>query len=156
MSELVRGSSVPLFDRLASGEGQGGAGAFLLPPDQLEASIARELSRLFNTRCRLPPSRLSESTGTSIDYGIPDFSAMSPRHAEDRELIEKALVQAIGFYEPRMRRIAVKVMEVPGRRDAAVATVSGDVMIGLKPQRVSFALNLNPSQPDATSPPHRV
>ncbi|MDB5874558.1 MAG: hypothetical protein JWQ07_4000 [Ramlibacter sp.] len=150
MSELVRGSSVPLFDRLASSEAPGGVGAFLLLPEHLEASVARELSRLFNTRCRLAPSAMSESTGTAIDYGIPDFSALSPRNDEDRTLIEKALVQAVGFFEPRMRNVAVKVSEVPGRGDTAVATVSGDLTIGLKPQRVSFALNLNPSRDSAT------
>ena len=149
MSELVRGSSVPLFDRLASNEAPQGVGAFLLLPEHLEASVARELSRLFNTRSRIAPSAMAESTGTSIDYGIPDFSAMSPRNDEDRTLIEKALVQAIGFYEPRMRNVAVKVSEVPGRGDTAVATVSGDLTIGLKPQRVSFALNMNPSRDDA-------
>jgi type VI secretion system protein ImpF len=152
MSELVRGSSVPLFDRLASSEGPVGAGAFLLLPEHLEASVARELSRLFNTRSRIAPSAMSESTGTAIDYGIPDFSALSPRNDEDRVVIEKALVQAIRFYEPRMRNVAVKVSEVAGRGDGALATISGDLTIGLKPQRVSFALNLNPSRDDATQP----
>ena len=146
MSELVRGSSVPLFDRLASSEAPGGVGAFLLLPEHLEASIARELSRLFNTRCRLSPSEMGESTGTAIDYGIPDFSALSPRNEEDRAAIEKSLVQAVGFYEPRMSNVAVKVSEVAGRGDRAIATVSGDVRIGLKAQRVSFALNMNPSR----------
>ena len=151
MSELVRGSSVPLFDRLAASEGPGAGGSFLLLPEHLEASIARELSRLFNTRCRLPPSAMSESTGTVIDYGIPDFSAMSPLHDHDVELMQKSLVQAIEFFEPRMQRVAVKVAVVPGRRDAAIATVSGDVIIGLKAQRVSFALSLNSSsQSEAT------
>ena len=149
MTELVRGSSVPLFDRLAASEAPGGVGAFLLLPEQLEASVARELSRLFNTRSRIAPSAMAQSTGTAIDYGIPDFSALSPRNDEDRVVIEKALVQAIGFYEPRMRNVAVKVSEVAGRGDRAVATVSGDLTIGLKPQRVSFALNMNPSQDDA-------
>jgi type VI secretion system protein ImpF len=149
MSELVRGSSVPLFDRLASSEGPQGAGAFLLLPQQLEASVARELSRLFNTRSRIAPSAMSESTGTTIDYGIPDFSALSPRNDEDRALIEKALVQAISFYEPRMTRVAVKVSEVAGRGDTAIATVSGDLTIEMKPQRVSFSLNMNPSRDDA-------
>ena len=150
MSELVRGSSVPLFDRLGASQGGAGAGSFLLLPEQLEASIARELSRLFNTRSRLPPSAMAESTGTTIDYGIPDFSAMSSRNDDDVKLMQKALLQAISFYEPRMQRVAVKIAPVPERRDAAVVTVSGDVMIGLKPTRVSFALNLNPSQADAT------
>jgi type VI secretion system protein ImpF len=146
MSELVRGSSVPLFDRLASSEAPGGVGAFLLLPEQLEASIARELSRLFNTRSRLSFTEMAASTGTSIDYGIPDFSALSPRNGDDRDLIEKGLAQAVRFYEPRMRNVVVKVSDVPGRGDAAVATVSGDVTIGMKPQRVSFALNMNSSR----------
>lgn len=148
MSQLVRGSSVPLFDRLASTDGPLGAGAFLLLPEQLEASVARELSRLFNTRSRIAPSAMSQSTGTAIDYGIPDFSAYSPRNDEDRALIEKALVQAISFYEPRMKNVGVKVSEVPGRGDTAIATISGDLTIGLRPQRVSFSLNMNPSRSD--------
>jgi type VI secretion system protein ImpF len=153
MTVLVRGSSVPLFDRLASSEAPGGVGAFLLLPEHLEASIARELARLFNTRCRLEPSNMAHSTGTSIDYGVPDFSALSPRNDDDRTLIEKALTQAIGFYEPRMSAVSVKVSAVQGRGDVAVATVSGDVVIGLKSQRVSFGLSINPSQPDATYQP---
>src|SRR6478609_4506746 len=131
MSELVRGSSVPLFDRLASQEAPGGVGAFLLLPEHLEASIARELSRLFNTRCRLGPSEMADSTGTTIDYGIPDFSPLSPRSGDDRALIEKGLAQAIGFYEPRMKNVVVKVFEAVGRSDSATATVSGDLTIGM-------------------------
>src|SRR4051812_39205995 len=100
MSELIRGSSVPLFDRLAFSESAGGAGVTLLSPEDLEASIARELSRLFNTRSRVPASRMAESTGTSIDYGIPDISSLSPRRDDDRELMEKALAMAITFFEP--------------------------------------------------------
>jgi len=143
MTELVRGSSVPLFDRLASSDSQEGVGAFLLLPEHLEASIARELSRLFNTRSRLAPSQYATGTGTVIDYGIPDFSAMSPRHAEDRELLQGALKQAIACYEPRLQNVAVTVAAVPQRGDQAVVTVSGDVTIGLKTQRVSFELGLN-------------
>jgi type VI secretion system protein ImpF len=145
MSELVRGSSVPLFDRLASSEAQEGVGAFLLLPEDLQASIARELARLFNTRSRLMPSEYANSTGTVIDYGIPDFSALSPRHAEDRELLESSLKQAIVHYEPRLQNVAVKVAAVPHRGDKAVVTVSGDVFIGLKSQRVSFELGLDPA-----------
>ncbi|MEP6789867.1 MAG: type VI secretion system baseplate subunit TssE [Ramlibacter sp.] len=150
MSELVRGSSVPLFDKLSSTESRVSAGAFLLLPEQLEASIATELTRLFNTRSRLRPSQYRESTGTVIDYGIPDFSALSPRRGEDRELLESALTGAVSAFEPRMTNVAVKVAPVPERGDAAIVTVSGDVVIGLKPQRMSFALNLNPSQTGAT------
>jgi type VI secretion system protein ImpF len=146
MSELVRGSSVPLFDRLSSSEGPGGIGAFLLLPEQLQASIARELARLFNTRSRLGLSEYAQGSGTVIDYGIPDFSALSPRRGEDREALEAALVQAVRHYEPRLQNVKIRIEAVPERGDVAAATVSGDVSIGLQHQRVSFSMNLNPSQ----------
>jgi type VI secretion system protein ImpF len=152
MSELVRGSSVPLFDRLSSSEGPGGIGAFLLLPEQLEASIAQELARLFNSRSRLSLSELDRSTGTVIDYGIPDFSALSPRRGEDREALERALAMSIGFFEPRLKNVRVLVEPVPDRGDVAAVTISGDMTIGLQHQRVSFALNLNPSQDVARAP----
>jgi type VI secretion system protein ImpF len=150
MTELVRGSSVPLFDRLAQQEGPEGTGAFLLSPDQMQASVARELARLFNTRSRLALSDIARSTGTVIDYGVPDFSALSPRRGEDRELLERALVQAITQFEPRLTHVRVKVDAVPERGDVAAVVVSADMAVGLQAQRVSFSLNLNPSQ-DATS-----
>ena len=152
MSELVRGSSVPLFDRLSSNEGPGGIGAFLLLPEQLEASIARELARLFNTRNRLSLSEHGSSTGTVIDYGIPDFSALSPRRGEDRDKLESALLAAVNFYEPRLKNVKVKVEAVADRGDVAAVTLSGDMTIGLQHQRVSFSLNLNPSQDVARTP----
>jgi type VI secretion system protein ImpF len=146
MTELVRGSSVPLFDRLALAEGADGTGAFLLSPQQMEASVARELARLFNTRSRLSLSDMSQSTGTVIDYGVPDFSALSPRRGEDRELLERALVQSITDFEPRLSNVKVKVEPAPDRGDVAAVVVNADMTVGLQAQRVSFSLNLNPSQ----------
>lgn len=152
MSQLVRGSSVPLFDRLALHEERPGTGAFLLLPEQLEASIGLELSRLFNTRTRLMPSQYGQSTGTVIDYGIPDFSALSPSRGEDLELMQAALVQAIAHFEPRLRNVTVVVSPEPGRGHAAWARIGGDVMIGLKQQRVSFDLALDDSAKPAGAP----
>lgn len=145
MAELVRGSSVPLFDRLAAGNDQEGSASWLLLPEQLQLSIGRELSRLFNTRSRLGPSEYSQCTGTVVDYGIPDFSSLSPRRADDVELLEAALAQAVGHYEPRLKNVSVKVLAVAGRASAATAQIAGDVMVGLKAQRVSFDLEMAPS-----------
>lgn len=143
MSELVRGSSVPLFDRLALADERPGEGAYLLLPEQLEASIGRELSRLFNTRTRLMPSQYGQSTGTVIDYGIPDFSALSPSRGEDLELIQAALKQAISHFEPRLSNVTVVASSIPGKGHMAQVRIGGDVVIGLKPQRVSFELKLD-------------
>jgi len=145
MSELVRGSSVPLFDRLAANEGTGKDASWLLLPEQLQASIGRELSRLFNTRSRLPPSEFHQNSGTVIDYGVPDFSALYARRGDDVAVLESALAQAVTLFEPRLSNVTVKVQGMVQRADAAAVTVGGDVMIGLKAQRVSFELEMNPS-----------
>lgn len=145
MSELVRGSSVPLFDRLAASEATEKDASWLLLPEQLHASIGRELSRLFNTRSRLPPSEFHLNSGTVIDYGVPDFSALYARRGDDVAVLESALAQAVTLFEPRMVNVTVKVQALAERADAAAVTVGGDVMIGLKPQRVSFELEMNPS-----------
>ncbi len=145
MSELVRGSSVPLFDRLAASEATEKDASWLLLPEQLHASIGRELSRLFNTRSRLPPSEFHLNSGTVIDYGVPDFSALYARRGDDVAVLESALAQAVTLFEPRMANVTVKVQALAERADAAAVTVGGDVMIGLKPQRVSFELEMNPS-----------
>ena len=145
MSELVRGSSVPLFDRLAAGDATGSSASWLLLPEQLQASIGRELSRLFNTRSRLAPSEFHQNSGTVIDYGVPDFSALYARRGDDAELLESALAQAVALFEPRLSNVSVKVQGMANRADAAAVTVGGDVMIGLKAQRVSFELEMNPS-----------
>ena len=145
MSELVRGSSVPLFDRLAAGDVTSSNASWLLLPEQLQASIGRELSRLFNTRSRLSPSEFHQNSGTVIDYGVPDFSALYARRGDDVELLESALAQAVTLFEPRLANVSVKVQALVNRADAATVTVGGEVMIGLKAQRVSFELEMNPS-----------
>ena len=145
MSEPVRGSSVPLFDRLASGNAGDDNASWLLLPEQLQASIGRELSRLFNTRSRLPPSEFHQNSGTVIDYGVPDFSALYARRGDDVALLESSLTRAVTLFEPRIQNVSVKVQGVADRADAALVQVAGDVMIGLKPQRVSFELEMNPA-----------
>ncbi|MCW5651903.1 MAG: type VI secretion system baseplate subunit TssE [Ramlibacter sp.] len=145
MSDLIRGASAPLFDRLSGAEADSASASWLLLPEQLQASIGRELARLFNTRARLPQSEYMQGTGTVLDYGIPDFSALSPRRGDDVELLEAALTQAISFYEPRLLKPSVKISSVSNRANAAVARIDGEVSIGLKAQRITFELQIDTS-----------
>lgn len=144
MSDLIRGASAPLFDRLGA-EAESTSASWLLLPEQLQESIGRELARLFNTRARLPPSEFMHGTGTVLDYGIPDFSALSTRHADDIVLLEAALTQAITFFEPRLQKASVKIFPIPHRASSAVAQIEGEVTIGLKAQRVTFELQIDAS-----------
>jgi type VI secretion system protein ImpF len=149
MSELVRGSSVPLFDRLSSAGDPVASRHQLFTPEQLEASIGRELSRLLNTRSRLSLNEFSAAGGTTLDYGIPDTSALSPKSQQDLERLQSAVSQAVIFYEPRLKDVTVKAF--PSRRAGAAATllIAGTVMIGLKLRQLNFELQLDPPPGDA-------
>jgi len=147
MSELVRGSPVPLFDRLSSAQGSDGSRQQLLTPEQLEVSIGRELSRLMNTRSRLSPSEFAASTGTTLDYGIPDISALSPKSHPDLDLLQATVKQAIHHYEPRLNGVTVKAFpSVHG--GAATLMISGNVSVGLKLRQLNFELQLD-QRPDS-------
>lgn len=146
MSELVRGSPVPLFDRLSSVHGSEGQRQQLLTPEQLEVSIGRELSRLMNTRSRLSPSEFAASTGTTLDYGIPDISALSPKSHPDLDLLQATIKQAVNHYEPRLKDVTVKAFPAPSAGGSAALVIGGTVTIGLKLRQLNFELQLDPRQ----------
>lgn len=150
MSELVRGSPVPLFDRLSSVQGADGSRQQLLTPEQLEMSIGRELSRLMNTRSRLSPSEFAGSTGTALDYGIPDISALSPTSHPDLDLLQATIRQAIVHYEPRLKDVTVKAFPSAHGGGAAALLIGGTVTIGLKLRQLNFELQLDQRQGSRT------
>ena len=139
MAELARGSGVPLFDRLsqtdAVTQGQ------LLTPQQLELSIARELSRLLNTRSRLTVSEFSLASGT-LDYGIPDVSSLSPRSQQDMERLQESVAHAVRCYESRLKNVKVKAFSISSGQGATMV-ISGEVTIQMKLQPMSFELQLD-------------
>lgn len=141
MAELIRGASIPLFERLQGGDtGQFGQ---VMSPAQLELSIARELSRLLNTRSRLVMREFLDSSGTTLDYGIPDVSALSSRSQSDLDLLQSAITKAIAMYEPRLKNVVVKAASSATDATTRVA-ISGAVTIGMKLRPLSFELQLDP------------
>jgi type VI secretion system protein ImpF len=150
MSELVRGASVPLFDRLSSRHEASGDMHQLLSPEELQASIGRELSRLMNTRSRLTPAEFLQGTGTAIDYGIPDFLALSARSQAQAELLQSTVALAVGQYEPRLKDVTVKVFPGAGPGNSATLVIGGTVKIGMKLRQLNFELQLDQRTGDGT------
>jgi type VI secretion system protein ImpF len=141
MAELIRGASVPLFDRLKGGAStQFGQ---VVTPAQMELSIGRELSRLLNTRSRLLLREFIVSDGTTLDYGIPDFSALSSRSQSDLDLLQLAIAKAIALFEPRLNNVTVKAIASSTDATTYVA-ISGAVTIDMKLRQLSFELQLDP------------
>lgn len=138
MSDLSRSSAVPLFQRICARDGEPGE-ASSFDAAGLQASIANELSVLLNTRCGSTMAEFLECQGTVLDYGVPDFSALSCRSTEDLTLVSQAVQHAIALFEPRLSHTEVRATHIdasqPGR---AQLHIVGAVRLGLTLRRVDF------------------
>ncbi len=89
----------------------------VLSRQELWESVSRELGRLLNTRCPVPLHLLGEEERTVINYGIPDFTSLSPQNPDDRRLMASIIEQTIMAYEPRLRNVRVGVFTEPSEED---------------------------------------
>jgi type VI secretion system lysozyme-like protein len=102
------GAWAPLFERLvdlepmASSEPQP---LRLLERSGLRESVRQELTRLFNTRC----ARLTHRPRTVLDYGLPDPTHYAARNPEHQRALARDIAQAIAAFEPRLRKVRVRV-----------------------------------------------
>jgi len=145
MSELIRGALVPLFDRLSSADDSVKTEQ-LLTPEQLQFSIARDLSRLLNTRSRLLAAEFVAQDGTTIDYGMPDISALSPKSDSDLATLQSLVAHAIHCFEPRLKQVVVKAFASVRYAGGVVLIISGVVSIGLLLRQLNFELQLDQRQ----------
>ncbi|ACC75044.1 type VI secretion system baseplate subunit TssE [Paraburkholderia phymatum] len=133
MPAIVSSSSMPLFDRLAaSGDAQ------LSGAHALRESVARELSRLLNTRSRLTIEAFLESEGTVLEYGVPDFSERSLHSGPDRDAIASVVKRAITLFEPRLVNIVVGFVFPSEYSAHAVLTIGADIRSGADVAHVAF------------------
>ncbi|KJS36279.1 MAG: hypothetical protein VR70_14130 [Rhodospirillaceae bacterium BRH_c57] len=116
-----------------------------LSPDELRASIARELARIMDTRRAISVENAlaeDEVAMTVLDYGIPDPTALSPQRIFDRQDLAAVIAKAVRVFEPRLRKPVVTVERDPAIRSAAVVTISGTMRVGARLEPVSFPMAL--------------
>ena len=144
MAELVLGSAVPLFDRLGGQDAPSSAAGPLLSPEQLQWSIGRELAQLLNTRSARSASAFMQCAGTTLDYGVPDLGHLSSQSEQDLEYVEAIVKKAIGFFEPRLRKVQVHASLAERTAGSPRLAISGLVTIGMKLRQLNFELQLDP------------
>jgi len=115
----------------------------ILDHDHLKASVRRELGRLLNTRCSIPLHRIGEEERSVVNYGIPDFSSLSPHNADDHALIASIVGQTITAFEPRLRHVRVEVGPASGAESALWIIVMAELVVGQFTEPVSFPVTLN-------------
>ena len=115
---------------------------------EMRNEISRDLEALLNTRsegARLIPEAFKESRGSSLTFGIPDFSSYSLLSPQDRDRIRRSLEQTISTHEKRLSRVRV-VLEPQGEKDRALRfRVDALLDLGEDNEKVQFdaVLQLN-------------
>lgn len=81
-----------------------------VPLHEIRHCVSVDLENLLNTRsegARLIPDSFKECRGSSLTYGILDFSSYSILSPHDRDRIRRSLEQTISLHEPRLTRVRV-------------------------------------------------
>lgn len=146
MSTYITASPVPLFDRLA-GTAPESADGRLLDAGGLEASVRRDLSRLFNVRNALTIDEFLASDATVIHYGLPDLLSLSAQSDADLQRLADVVAHGIGLYEPRLSHVQVRARADGGNHQGVRLAISAAVSVGRQLCRVDF--DLSPHDPQA-------
>jgi type VI secretion system lysozyme-like protein len=140
--KIRSGARALLFDRLVDMEPQSQKEVRplrVLDKKGLKDSVRRELGRLLNTRRPIPLASPLEGK-TVLNYGIPDFSALSPHSDDDRRRLETWMREAITNYEPRL--VNVKVLVEPPAKDerSLTARIEGSLQLESIREPVAFSV----------------
>ncbi|WP_028311598.1 type VI secretion system baseplate subunit TssE [Derxia gummosa] len=142
MPAALPAAPMPLFDRLCSDDET--ADGAVLDARGLRQSLAGELSRLLNTRSRLGLAEYADKAATVLDYGLPDFSALSARSADDLAALRDAIAHAIRLFEPRLMHAEVTLTDDPASPQRARVHIDAAVRLGHELRRVRFDLDAEP------------
>jgi type VI secretion system protein ImpF len=141
----ITGARALLFDRLVDlhPEDKEERPFRVLNREELKASVKRELERLLNTRCSLPLDRIGEVERSVVNYGIPDFSSLSPRNEDDHALIASIIRQTVSAFEPRLNQVRVDAGALDDTQGSLWLNIEGMLRVDLHNEPVSFDLVLN-------------
>ena len=109
---LDHAARAPLFDRLTDLDLRASVEPRplrTLTYKELLASVRREVEDLLNTRCPFPAYEIEGRPRSTIDYGVPDFSNLSPQSVEDQNQVAREIASAIEAFEPRLRDVYVEI-----------------------------------------------
>lgn len=114
---------------------------------QYARSIIRDLERLFNTRTteRFDVGPIA-GPRTVLDYGVDDFTHLSPANYEDRDTISSSFRSAIEAFEPRLKINDVIVDEVPDKHRSLLLRFDALLLGGGVSEPVSFGLVVDQSE----------
>lgn len=102
--------------------------------------MRREVEDLLNTRCPFPNHEIEGSPRSVIDYGVPDFSGLSPMAREDQKVVARGIGAAIEAFEPRLRDVYVEVERYEQGDGSLHLRIHGLLLLDRVTEPISFPL----------------
>ncbi|HZS44230.1 MAG TPA: type VI secretion system baseplate subunit TssE [Blastocatellia bacterium] len=151
LPKVTEGARTLLFDRLNNREFPSVEPVHLRVLDRsgLKESVRQELSRLLNTRCPTPLDSVCEEERSVVNYGIPDFSSLSPSKTEDQKLLAAIITSTINAFEPRLKLVKVTVERFLESERALSVKIDAMLVVDSITEPVTFQVYLHGKSGDA-------
>lgn len=106
-------------------------------------SVLRDLGNLLNTRRAAGeiPAALEDLVPSLADYGLRDFVADGLATAQSRADLRKSIERAILLYEPRFKRVDVRVFQTSPEDGDPALRVRIDALLHAEPAPISVAFD---------------
>lgn len=143
MPEIIQGTPLPLFDRLATVLPVEEQGVILDSMAGIQASIHRDLMRLFNTRSHTQCEKYLTEDLTVLDFGIPEIGVLGTLSGADQDMLQKIISKAIQSFEPRLTDVKVQVQPMTRRRQLLEVRIQAQAWVHAAQRRVEFQVALD-------------
>jgi type VI secretion system protein ImpF len=110
---------------------------------QVKQALRRDLEWLLNTRRVLEvPAELPFVSDSILAYGLPDFTNLSVKSAEDQHDLTRALELTLKRFEPRLEDVVVTVANASVLERAFRFKIEARLRIDPVPEPISFDTTL--------------
>lgn len=141
----IEGALAPLFDRLSSRDSrvrEDAASSRILDRRAFRRLVQEDVLRLLNTRSAPEGDLLAGAVGTVLDYGIPDFSWVTPASEPDLQRLAAMIARKVAAYEPRLTNVRATVTSSAVSR-AVTVSLTAVLRAGSVYEPVTFPLTLD-------------
>lgn len=149
---MIEGARASLVDRLVDRDPRSSREARplrILDRRALKESVRRDLGWVLNTRSPVAASQLEGQERTVVNYGLPDFSAMSPQNLDDHQRLAVNITRTIEAYEPRLRQPRVRVEEFRDNEKSLRIRIDALLAVGSITEPVSFTATMRTATGEA-------
>jgi len=107
---------------------------------QLLASVRRDIENLLNTKSFAPSQtgEYRELQDSLFVYGLPDFTAESPRSDSVRDRIREEVEKAVRTFEPRIANVSVTYQKEDQSFRTLGFRIAGLLMVDPAPEPITF------------------